>query len=176
MMYVVRPHMFIVHCILNGMLCICLPLFPPTFQLLVHAGDRQLVFGFASYLIDVHKRKDNLRGEAGEGVHARDVRQPAAAASAGGDEQDGVGLLGVGRKRMKGGDDCCRTRERKVRRREPCPRRRPRWRRLRRRSRARSRRSNSSSLFAPRLILVSSSDRNLQCQKTCLPTPKLPRR
>jgi hypothetical protein len=29
-------------------------------------GDRQLVYGFASYLIDVHKRKDNLRGKQGK--------------------------------------------------------------------------------------------------------------
>jgi hypothetical protein len=31
-----------------------------------HAGDRQLVYGFASYLIDVHKRKNNLRGKQGK--------------------------------------------------------------------------------------------------------------
>ena len=33
---------------------------------ITHAGDRQLVFGFASYLIDVHKRKDNMRGKQGK--------------------------------------------------------------------------------------------------------------
>jgi hypothetical protein len=34
---------------------------------LTHAGDRQVgVFGFPSYLIDVHKRKDNLRGKQGK--------------------------------------------------------------------------------------------------------------
>jgi hypothetical protein len=33
---------------------------------LTHAGDRQVSFGFPSYLIDVHKRKDNLRGKQGK--------------------------------------------------------------------------------------------------------------
>jgi hypothetical protein len=33
---------------------------------LTHAGDRQVVFGFPSYLIDVHKRKDNLMGKQGK--------------------------------------------------------------------------------------------------------------
>jgi hypothetical protein len=33
---------------------------------IAHAEDRQLVFGFASYLIDVHKRKDNMRGKQGK--------------------------------------------------------------------------------------------------------------
>ena len=31
-----------------------------------HAGDRQVVFRFPSYLIDVHKRKDNMRGTQGK--------------------------------------------------------------------------------------------------------------
>ena len=35
-------------------------------------------------------------GEAGEIIHVRDVRQPAAAASAGGDEHNGVGHPGTG--------------------------------------------------------------------------------
>jgi hypothetical protein len=65
---------------------------------ITHAGDRQLAFGFASYLIDVHKRKDNMRGKQGKEStrETRDVRQPAAAASAGGDEHDGVGHPGTG--------------------------------------------------------------------------------
>jgi hypothetical protein len=32
---------------------------------LMHAGDRQVSFGFSSYLIDAHKRKDSLRGKHG---------------------------------------------------------------------------------------------------------------
>jgi hypothetical protein len=31
-----------------------------------HAGDRQVIFRFPSYLIDVHKRKDNMRGKQGK--------------------------------------------------------------------------------------------------------------
>jgi hypothetical protein len=31
-----------------------------------HAGDRQVFFRFPSYLIDVHKRKDNMRGTQGK--------------------------------------------------------------------------------------------------------------
>jgi hypothetical protein len=31
-----------------------------------HAGDRQAMFQFSSYLIDVHKRKDNMRGKQGK--------------------------------------------------------------------------------------------------------------
>jgi hypothetical protein len=31
-----------------------------------HAGDRQVLFQFPDYLIDVHKRKDNMRGKQGK--------------------------------------------------------------------------------------------------------------
>jgi hypothetical protein len=31
-----------------------------------HAGDRQVICRFPSYLMDVHKRKDNLRGKQGK--------------------------------------------------------------------------------------------------------------
>jgi hypothetical protein len=33
---------------------------------ITHAGDRQVLFRFPSYLIDVHKRKDNPRGKQGK--------------------------------------------------------------------------------------------------------------
>jgi hypothetical protein len=33
---------------------------------ITHAGDRQLAFGFSNYLIDVHKRKGNMRGKQGK--------------------------------------------------------------------------------------------------------------
>jgi hypothetical protein len=31
-----------------------------------HAGDRKVMFRFSNYLIDVHKRKDNMRGKQGK--------------------------------------------------------------------------------------------------------------
>jgi hypothetical protein len=33
---------------------------------ITHAGDRQVEFKFGSYLIDVHKRKGNMRGRQGK--------------------------------------------------------------------------------------------------------------
>jgi hypothetical protein len=32
----------------------------------IHAGDRQVIFRFPSYLIDVHKRKDNMKEKQGK--------------------------------------------------------------------------------------------------------------
>jgi hypothetical protein len=60
-----------------------------------HAGDRQVVFRFPSYLIDVHKRKDNMRGNK-QGKEKESTRQtydsqPADGAQASGHQHDGLG-------------------------------------------------------------------------------------
>ena len=69
-------------------------------------GDHQVVFKSPPYLIDVHKRKDDLRGKQGkEPTRETYDSQPTARRLIGRHQHDGVGhSVGAGEE-GKGGDD-----------------------------------------------------------------------